>query len=665
MADLFQNLAKSKDGKASYTAKDIEILEGLEPVRRRPGMYIGGSDEGAMHHLVAELLDNAMDEAVAGHASRIELELKADNWVVVRDNGRGIPVDPHPKVKNKSALEVILTTLHSGAKFSNKAYATAGGLHGVGLSVVNALADDLSVEVARDKKLYRQNYERGKPRGKLKNEGAVANRRGTSITIHPDPQIFGDKARFQAARLYRMARSKAYLFRGVEIRWSCDKALLGSDATIPEAETLHFPGGLQDFLTAQLGKRKTLTPEPFVGEGRFPDDAGRVEWAISWPVDESGFLSSYCNTVPTPDGGSHEQGLRSGLLRSLKAYGDLVGAKKAGQMTADDLLGGATAMLSLFIKDPQFQGQTKERLAAPEAQKLVETSIKDHFDHWLSGHPDRARGLLERIIERADERRRRRLEKEQKRQTATRKLRLPGKLADCTRNRAEETEIFLVEGDSAGGSAKQARNREIQAVLPLRGKILNVVSAGADKVRANQEIADIALALGCGTRGGFDPDKLRYQRVVIMTDADVDGAHIAALLITFFYREMPGLIESGRLFLAQPPLFRITQGANSWYARDDLHKEEIMAEEVAAKGKIEISRFKGLGEMPPRQLKETTMDPAKRTLLRVVVSTADDPDPLREQQAAADMVERLMGKKPETRFAFIQENARFVDDLDI
>jgi topoisomerase-4 subunit B len=670
MADLFQNLSgKRKSGPAArdpdYTAKDIEVLEGLEPVRRRPGMYIGGSDERAMHHLVAEVLDNAMDEAVAGHASRIELELKPENWILVRDNGRGIPVDPHPKYKDKSALEVILTTLHAGAKFSDKAYATAGGLHGVGVSVVNALADNLFVEVAREKRLYRQAFVRGKPKGKLKDAGVIKNRRGTTVEFHPDPEIFGEKARFQPTLLYRMARSKAYLYRGVEIRWSCDPSLIGSEAEIPAHEVLHFPDGLRDFLTAQLGQRKTLTPDPFVGEAHFPEEAGRVEWAISWPADEHGFLSSYCNTIPTPDGGAHEQGLRGGLLRSLKAYGELVGAKKAGQVTAEDLLGGGAAMLSVFIKNPQFQGQTKEKLASPEAQKLVETSIKDHFDHWLSGHPDRARSLLERIIERSEERLRRRLEKEQKRQTAARKLRLPGKLADCARNRAEGTEVFLVEGDSAGGSAKQARDRETQAVLPLRGKILNVASAAADKIRGNQEIADISLALGCGTRGAFDVDKLRYERVIIMTDADVDGAHIAALLITFFYREMPGLIENGRLFLAQPPLYRISQGGNVWYARDDLHREEILAEEVSGKGKVETSRFKGLGEMPPRQLKETTMSPASRTLLRVVITTPEDPDPASEQKSAASMIDRLMGKKPESRFAFIQENARFVAELDV
>ena len=666
MTDLFQDSGR-KGRETDYTAKDIEVLEGLEAVRRRPGMYIGGTDERALHHLVAELLDNAMDEAVAGHASRIELELAEENLITVRDNGRGIPVDAHPKFKSKSALEVILTTLHSGAKFSDKAYATAGGLHGVGLSVVNALAEDLTVEVARKKKLWRQSYKRGKPQGKLKDAGAASNRRGTTIWFKPDPEIFGGHGRFRPDWLYRMARSKAYLYRGVEIRWSCAEALIREGDPTPASEVLHFPDGLKDFLAAHLNGRKLLTPDPFSGEARFTDAEGQLEWAITWPADENGFTASYCNTVPTPQGGSHELGLRSGLSRGLKAYGELIGNRKASQITADDLLGGAAAVLSVFVKDPQFQGQTKERLSHPEAGRLVEATIKDHFDHWLSEHPERARGLLERIIERADERRRRREERELNRKSATRRLRLPGKLADCARSRAEGTEVFLVEGDSAGGSAKQARNRETQAVLPLRGKILNVASASADKLRANQELADIVQALGCGTKGQFDPDRLRYERIIIMTDADVDGAHIASLLMTYFYREMPGLIEAGRLYLAQPPLYRLSQGGTTHYARDEAHKEELMAEVFQGRGKIEISRFKGLGEMPPAQLKETTMAPDKRTLLRVMVVETEDSDPRASQKHTADMVERLMGRKPELRFAFIRENARFVEaaELDV
>jgi len=666
MADLFQSASKKAAGKQSgYSAKDIEVLEGLEPVRRRPGMYIGGSDEHAMHHLVAEVLDNAMDEAVAGHASRIEIELNPGNRVTISDNGRGIPVDPHPKYKPKSALEVILTTLHSGAKFSQKAYATSGGLHGVGVSVVNALSDELIVEVARDQLLYEQRYSKGNPTTKLSKGTPVKNRRGTTITFHPDATIFGKEAQFRPARLYRMARSKAYLYRGVEIRWSCDKSLLDKGDQTPEKDNIHFPNGLQDFLASTLEKRKLLTPKPFVGEAKFPDEQGRVEWAISWPLDEDGFLNSYCNTVPTPEGGSHEAGLRSGLLRSLKAYADLIGNKKAGAVNADDLCGGACAMLSLFIRDPQFQGQTKEKLVTAGATKLVEGSIKDHFDHWLTAHPERSRLLLERVIERAEERQRRRQEKEQSRKTATRKLRLPGKLADCSRSSSDGTEIFLVEGDSAGGSAKQARSRETQAVLPLRGKILNVASASADKLKGNQEIADISLALGCGTRGSFDVDKLRYERIIIMTDADVDGAHIASLLITFFYKEMPGLIESGRLYLAQPPLYRLTQGSESIYAMDDAEKDKLMASHFKGRGKIEVSRFKGLGEMPARQLKETTMDPARRTLLRVTIAEEGDKSAGAEQKKTAELVERLMGRKPELRFAFIQENARFVEELDV
>jgi topoisomerase-4 subunit B len=661
MNDLFSNGGRKA---AEYSAKDIEVLEGLEPVRRRPGMYIGGTDERAMHHLVAEVLDNSMDEAVAGHASRIEIELDGEGFVTVRDNGRGIPVDPHPKFKDKSALDVILTTLHSGGKFGGKVYQTSGGLHGVGLSVVNALADRLEVEVARDRQLFTQAYARGKPAGKLKNGGGV-NRRGTTVRFHPDPEIFGANPRFQPARLYRMARSKAYLYRGVEIRWRCDPALIGKGDETPAEAVLHFPGGLGDFLAATLTERKTVTATPFAGEANLPENKGRLEWAIAWPVDGEGFLNSYCNTVPTPEGGTHEAGLRNGLTRALRAYGELIGNRKAAQITAEDVVGGAIMMLSLFIRDPQFQGQTKEKLANVEATRLVEATIKDHFDHWLPADRGRAEDLLERVIELAEERLRRRQDKELLRKTATRKLRLPGKLADCTRDAASGTELFLVEGDSAGGSAKQARERETQAVLPLRGKILNVASASTEKLAQNQELIDLIQALGCGTREKFDEARLRYERIIIMTDADVDGAHIASLLMTFFYREMPGLIEKGHLFLAQPPLYRISQGGTVIFARDDKHKEELLKTVFAKPGKVEISRFKGLGEMPASQLKETTMDRKRRTLLRVQVPDRYGEGDRSEARETAHLVESLMGRKPELRFAFIQEHAKQARDLDV
>src|SRR5580692_3777533 len=599
MPDLFDDNTARKN-QAAYSAKDIEVLEGLEPVRRRPGMYIGGTDERALHHLAAEVMDNAMDEAVAGHASRIELELASDGSVTVRDNGRGIPVDPHPKFPAKSALEVILTTLHSGGKFGGDAYKTSGGLHGVGVSVVNALSDSLSVEVARDRILYRQSYCRGVPQGRLETVGPVQNRRGTTLSFHPDPEIFADAA-FRPATLYRMARSKAYLFRGVEIRWSCDPALPRPDG-VPQEARLHFPGGLGDFLSASLAERALLTQRPFLGQVNFPD-GGSVEWAVAWPEDEDdGFCHSYCNTIPTIEGGTHEAGLRNALVRGLKGHGELIGNKRIAQATGEDVTTGAAMLLSLFLRDPQFQGQTKERLASVEATRLVENAVRDHFDHWLGGDPATTRQLLDRIAERAEERLNRRQQKEMARKTATRKLRLPGKLVDCTSSAATGTEIFLVEGESAGGSAKQARDRNIQAILPLRGKILNVASAGAGKLQQDQELSDLVQALGCGIGAKYREDDLRYERIIIMTDADVDGAHIASLLMTFFFREMPQLVDNGHLYLALPPLYRLSQGNETRYARDDAHREELLQTTFNGRGKVEISRFKGLGEMPAKYL---------------------------------------------------------------
>jgi topoisomerase-4 subunit B len=658
MADLFSSAAKKTD---SYTAKDIEVLEGLEPVRRRPGMYIGGTDERALHHLIAEVLDNAMDEAVAGHADWIEVEMEEGDWLTIRDNGRGIPVDPHPRFPKKSALEVILTTLHSGGKFSNKAYSTSGGLHGVGVSVVNALSDGFEVEVARDKIVWAQSYSRGVPKGPLKKIGTTNNRRGTVVRFHPDPEIFGKNAHLKPQIAFKMARAKAFLFKGVEIRWKCEPALLKPEWGIAHEATLHFPGGLADSLAETIGKRPCFTPKPFAGEVKLDAQGGRLEWAVAWPGDEDGEVHSYVNTVPTPQGGSHELGLRGALTRSLRGYGALVNNKRAEQIAAEDVCDGAVVFLSLFIRDPQFQGQTKDRLGMPDAQKTVDNALKDQFDHWLADDPAAAKVLLERAIERADERARRRQQKEMDRKSATRRLRLPGKLADCSANTTADTEIFLVEGDSAGGSAKQARNREVQAILPLRGKIMNVASASADKLRQNQELADLVQALGCGTGENFDLEKLRYDRVIVMTDADVDGAHIASLLITFFYREMPKLIETGHLYLAMPPLYRLAAGGDVVYARDDAHKDELLKGKFKNR-KVEISRFKGLGEMPASQLKETTMDPKRRTLLRVTVPHAHE---TAERAETEERVESLMGRKPELRLAFIQERAKFATELDV
>ncbi len=662
MHDLYRGEPRPASTPADYTAADIEVLEGLEPVRRRPGMFIGGTDERALHHLVAELLDNAMDEAVAGHASWIELRLEAVGAVTVRDNGRGIPVDPHPKFPDRSALEVIMTTLHSGGKFGAKVYQTAGGLHGVGVSVVNALSEELTVEVARNRQLWRQSFVRGQPTGELEQLGGTSNRRGTTVRFRPDPEIFGPSLRFRPALLHRMARSKAYLFRGVEIRWQCDPELLAAaDAGVPEREVFHFPAGLEDFLKATLAERGCVTELPFVGAAELGDRQGRVEWALAWPEDEEPYVGLYCNTVPTPLGGSHEQALRNGLIRALRGFGELTGSRRIAQVTADDLLGGACVLLSLFTPNPQFQGQVKDKLVAPEAGRQVELSLKDHFDHWLSGHAEAGRALLEHVIGRSEERLARKRSKEVARKSATRRLRLPGKLADCSIDGRAGTEIFLVEGDSAGGSAKQARAREIQAILPLRGKILNAASASLDKLRANRELADLVTALGCGHGKAYRGEDLRYDKVVIMTDADVDGAHIAALLMTFFFREMPELIRDGHLYLAQPPLFRLSAGGEIAYARDDAARDRLLATRFKGK-KVETSRFKGLGEMSASQLRETTMDPKTRVLERVEIPPAADGAKI---SSTEDLVEQLMGRRPELRLAFIQANARLVEELDV
>ena len=650
------DLLSGKPDPSDYNAASIEVLEDMEHVRLRPGMYIGGTDDRAFHHLVAEIVDNSMDEAVAGYATRIEVELHANGHVTIRDNGRGIPTDQHPKFPKKSALEIIFCTLNAGGKFSGDSYETSGGLHGVGASVVNALSDYLRVEVARNKQVYAMEFRRGLPQGKLEKIGAAPNRRGTSVTFHPDAEIFGH-LKFKPARLYKMARSKAYLFSGVEIRWKSEI----DDGETPCEATFHFPGGLSDYLMETLGSASTYADKPFAGNVDFREkfgQPGKVEWAINWTPSRDGILQSYCNTVPTPEGGTHEAGFWAAILKGIRAYGELVNNRKAAQITREDLITGGCALVSCFIREPEFVGQTKDRLATVEAQKLVENSVRDHFDNWLAADTKSAGAILDFLVLRAEERLRRRAEKETQRKSATKKLRLPGKLTDCSSKDRAGTELFIVEGDSAGGSGKGARNRKTQAILPLKGKILNVLGAASSKLGSNAEISDLCESLGCGMGSRFNIDDLRYEKIIIMTDADVDGAHIASLLMTFFFTQMRPLIDAGHLYLACPPLYRLTQGARRTYVSNDAEKNALMEKGLGGKGKIDVQRFKGLGEMDAKDLKVTTMDPASRKLIRV---TIDEDEP----GETADLVERLMGKKPELRYEYIQENARFVEELDV
>ena len=651
MTDLLSELENPE-----YDASSIEVLEGLEPVRKRPGMYIGGTDERALHHMVSEILDNSMDEAVAGHANRIEVELKENYEISIRDNGRGVPIDPHPKYPDKSALEVIFCTLHAGGKFSGKAYQTSGGLHGVGASVVNALSSSMVVQVARNKELYEQSFSRGIALGNLEKIGNASNRRGTYVTFLPDKEIFGNH-KFKPSRLFKSIRSKAYLFSGVEIRWKSEI----NDGETPMDATFHFPGGLSDFLNETLNGVSTYAHHPFAGSVDFNEKfqiPGKVEWAINWTPSRDGFVKSYCNTVPTPEGGTHESGFWAAILKSIKTYGERINSRKSKDITREDLTLGSCALVSCFIQEPEFVGQTKDRLATVEAQKLVENSVRDHFDNWLASDSKSANAILDFLILRAEERLRRRQEKETARKSATKRLRLPGKLVDCSESTRVGTELFIVEGDSAGGSAKMARDRKTQALLPLRGKILNVLGAASAKLGTNQEINDLTQALGTSLGSKFNIDDLRYDKIIIMTDADVDGAHIASLLMTFFFTQMRPLIDHGHLYLACPPLFRLTQGSNRVYCKDQIERDKWISEGLGGKGKIEVSRFKGLGEMDAKDLKQTTMDPTSRKLIRVSIDE-DHPG------ETDDLVDRLMGKKPELRYQYIQSNARFVNELDV
>ena len=645
--------------KNNYSAKDIEVLEGLAPVRKRPGMYIGGTDETAYHHLANEIIDNCMDEVVAGEASEITVILNKNGSLTIMDNGRGIPIDKHPK-KNKTALEVVMTTLHSGGKFKEDGvYTTSAGLHGVGLSVVNALSSKMKVEVFKKKKIYFQDYSRGKPLNKLIQKGSSSIASGTRVTFLPDDEIFGKDLKFIPSRIYETCRNKAFLFKGVKINWECDKSLLNRKDSIPNKDTLFYPEGLEQYLRSELENAKTIHDKPSSLKGEFEEKKGKVEFVIQWHDNKNNFTRSFANTVPTVNGGTHESGFRAGIAKAIRKYAKLKNNKTVIKASQDDIFNNASYIISIFIGNPEFEGQTKNKLSSAFVLKYCDQTVSTLFEDWLNRNAKAAKSIINFIEEKIRERNLYELNDNVERQTSFRKIRLPGKLADCASDKTEGTELFIVEGDSAGGSAKQARDRYTQAILPLRGKILNVKNSNTAKILANTEISNLLQALGCQRGKNYNRKDLRYEKVIIMTDADVDGDHISTLLLTFVFVEMPELIKDGRLYMAVPPLYKITTGSQSYYVKDDKEKDKLI-KNLKKNAKVEISRFKGLGEMMPAQLKETTMNKESRNLIKVSVPTNKA-----KYKVTSKLVNDLMGKDADLRLKFISENAGKSLNLDI
>jgi topoisomerase-4 subunit B len=645
--------------KNNYSAKDIEVLEGLAPVRKRPGMYIGGTDETAYHHLANEIIDNCMDEVVAGEASEITVILNKNGSLTIMDNGRGIPIDKHPK-KNKTALEVVMTTLHSGGKFKEDGvYTASAGLHGVGLSVVNALSSKMKVEVFKKKKIYFQDYSRGKPLNKLTQKGSSSITNGTRVTFLPDDEIFGKDLKFIPSRIYETCRNKAFLFKGVKINWECDKSLLNRKDSIPNKDTLFYPEGLEQYLRSELENAKTIHDKPSSLKGEFEEKKGKVEFVIQWHDNKNNFTRSFANTVPTVNGGTHESGFRAGIAKAIRKNAKLKNNKTVIKASQDDIFNNASYIVSVFIGNPEFEGQTKNKLSSAFVLKYCDQTASTLFEDWLNRNAKAAKSIITFIEEKIRERNLYELNDNVERQTSFRKIRLPGKLADCASDKTEGTELFIVEGDSAGGSAKQARDRYTQAILPLRGKILNVKNSNTAKILANTEISNLLQALGCQRGKNYNRKDLRYEKVIIMTDADVDGDHISTLLLTFFFVEMPELIKDGRLYMAVPPLYKITTGSQSYYVKDDKEKDKLI-KNLKKNAKVEISRFKGLGEMMPAQLKETTMNKESRNLIKVSVPTNKA-----KYKVTSKLVNDLMGKDADLRLKFISENAGKSLNLDI